>query len=123
MQKIIAINSSKRKINTSGVIKQSKEILNNNNNIEVEIINLFDYDIKTCIGCENCLIKGDCIFKDDLADIMDAIKESDGVILTSPVYMENVSGMLKIFLILITQSLYYLCSIEMKFGLELLKLK
>lgn len=97
MYKIIAINSSKRKMNTYGVIEQIKEMLKNNN-INVEVINLFDYDIKLCIGCENCLIKGNCVFKDDVSEIMDKIKTSDGVILTSPVYMENVSGILKIFL-------------------------
>lgn len=57
MPKIIAINSSKRKMNTYGVIEQVKKILNNND-INVEIINLFDYDIKSCLGCENCLIPG-----------------------------------------------------------------
>lgn len=97
MTKIIAINSSKRKMNTYGVIQQAKQILDNNN-IKLEIINLFDYDIKPCIGCENCLIKGNCVFKDDVSDIMDKIRSSDGVILTSPVYMENVSGILKTFL-------------------------
>jgi multimeric flavodoxin WrbA len=84
-------------MNTYGIILQVKEILNNHN-INVEIINLFDYNIKPCIGCENCLIKGQCVVKDDVSLIMDKIKLSDGVILTSPVYMENVSGNLKIFL-------------------------
>lgn len=97
MLNIIAINSSKRKMNTYGIILQVKEILKNQN-INVEIINLFDYDIKPCIGCENCLIKGQCVLKDDTSLIMDKIKLSDGVILTSPVYMENVSGNLKTFL-------------------------
>lgn len=97
MQNIIAINSSKRKMNTYGIISQVKEILNRDD-INVEIINLFDYDIKPCIGCEHCLIKGNCVLKDDVWDIMENIKLSDGVILTSPVYMENVSGILKTFL-------------------------
>lgn len=97
MFKIIAINSSKRKMNTYGLIKQVKEIVSDYK-MNVEIINLFDYDIKLCIGCEYCIIKGSCVLKDDVSDIMDQIKSSDGVILTSPVYMENVSGILKAFL-------------------------
>lgn len=97
MLNIIAINSSKRKINTYKIICQVKEILKNEA-INVEIINLFDYDIKACIGCENCLIKGNCVLNDDVLQIMDKIKLSDGIILTSPVYMENISGKLKIFL-------------------------
>ncbi len=97
MLNIIAINSSKRKMNTYKVISEVKEILNNEE-MNVEIINLFDYDIESCIGCEHCLIKGNCVFDDDIYKIMDKIKLSDGIILTSPVYMENVSGKLKMFL-------------------------
>lgn len=97
MLKVLAINSSNRKMNTYGLIVQVKEILGKNN-IDVEIINLFDYDIKTCIGCEHCLVKGGCVLKDDTFDIMDKIKSKDGIILTSPVYLENVSGKLKTFI-------------------------
>jgi multimeric flavodoxin WrbA len=97
MLNVIAINSSKRKMNTYGLISQVKEILKNDN-INVEIINLFDYDIQPCIGCEYCLIKGNCILKDDVSNIMEKIKLGDGIILTSPVYMENISGSLKTFL-------------------------
>lgn len=96
MLKVIAINSSSRKMNTYDLIAQIKEILKNNN-IHVEIINLFDYDIKACVGCEHCLVKGGCVLKDQTFDIMEKIKLSDGIILTSPVYMENVSGKLKTF--------------------------
>lgn len=96
MLQVIAINSSSRKMNTYGLITQVKEILKNNS-IEVEIINLFDYDIKACIGCEHCLVSGGCVLKDQAFDIMEKIKLSDGIILTSPVYMENVSGKLKTF--------------------------
>lgn len=97
MLRVVAINSSNRKMNTFGVISQVKEILKHNN-IEVEIINLFDYDIKVCVGCENCLIKGGCILTDQTLYIMDKLKSCDGIILTSPVYMENVSGKLKTFI-------------------------
>lgn len=94
--KVLAINSSNRKVNTYKIILQVKEILMRNN-IDVEIINLFDYDIKSCIGCEHCLVKGGCLLKDSVPELMEKIKLSDGIILTSPVYMENISGKLKTF--------------------------
>ena len=96
MSKVIAINSSSRKMNTYDLIDQVKEILKDNN-IGVEIINLFDYHIKSCIGCEQCIVKGKCVLEDQVIDIMEKIKLSDGLILTSPVYMENISGKLKTF--------------------------
>lgn len=97
MLNIIAINSSKRKINTYKIIFEVKEILNNEE-INVEIINLFDYNIESCIGCEICINKDKCIFDDDVFKLMNKMKSSDGIILTSPVYMENISGKLKVLL-------------------------
>ncbi|MGK0466103.1 flavodoxin family protein, partial [Clostridium sp.] len=96
MLKVLAINSSNRKMNTYDLISEVSEILKSYN-IDIEIINLFDYDIKACIGCEHCLVKGGCVLDDQVENIMDKIIYSDGLILTSPVYMENVSGKLKTF--------------------------
>lgn len=97
MKKVIAINSSKRKKNTYNILVQIKEILQQNN-IEVEIINLYDYDIDTCVGCEVCVLKDKCVLKDDIYAIFDKMKESDGIILSSPVYLQGVSGKMKIFI-------------------------
>lgn len=94
MLNVVAINSSKRKMNTYSIICQVREILNRND-INVEIINLFDYDIKDCIGCECCILKGECVLKDSVNHILEKIKNSDGIILTSPVYLQGVSGKLK----------------------------
>lgn len=96
MKKVIAINSSRRKQNTYGLICQVQSILKNHD-IEVEIINLFDYNIGECIGCEHCILEDSCVLVDDEKKLMDKLEGSDGIILTSPVYMENVSGKLKTF--------------------------
>lgn len=94
--KVVAITSSKRKMNTYKVVSQIKNILEKNQ-IEVEIINLYDYNIDSCYGCEICILKGKCIIKDDAEYIMNKLKSSDGIILSSPVYLQSVSGKLKTF--------------------------
>lgn len=94
MLKVVAINSSKRKKNTHKLICCVEDILKQND-IEVEIINLYDYDIKDCIGCEHCILKGKCVLNDSVEQILNKIKCSDGVILTSPVYLQGISGKLK----------------------------
>jgi multimeric flavodoxin WrbA len=53
--------------------------------------------IKDCIGFKHCILKDDCVLKDDVVQIMDKIKNSDGIILTSPVYLQAVTGKLKTF--------------------------
>lgn len=97
MQKrVIAINSSKRKKTTYGLLEQIKGVLNKKG-VTVDIINLFDYDIKECTGCELCLRKGKCHINDDVRALMNKLTEYDGIILSTPVYMNNVSGKLKVF--------------------------
>jgi len=96
-KKVIAINSSKRKRNTYGLLEQIKSQLHQKN-VDVDIVNLFDYDIKPCLGCEVCLRKGNCNIKDDGELLMKKLTEYDGVILSSPVYMGNISGQLKVFI-------------------------
>lgn len=92
--KVLAINSSNRKKHTYQKLKEISDILYQN---EIEIIHLYDYDIQSCTGCEYCLLKGECVLCDDVNKLMHKIKESDALILSSPVYIENVSGKLKTF--------------------------
>lgn len=99
MKKVIAINGSKRKENTYGVIKKIEKILNDKE-IEVEIINLFDYEIKDCIGCVKCIEKENCVYKekDEMIKLMEKLESCDGIILASPVYLRNISGKFKTFI-------------------------
>lgn len=96
-KKVIAINSSKRRMNTYNILIDLAEKLKNKN-IDLEIIDLFDYKTNSCLGCEVCIRGKDCPLKDDTEIIIKKLKDSDGIILSSPVYMSNVSGKLKTFL-------------------------
>jgi len=67
-----------------------------------EIIHLYDYDIKPCIGCASDNVKY-CRFPcvvddDDFNEIGEKIIGSDGIILVTPVYWYAPSGLLKNFI-------------------------
>lgn len=98
MKNVIAINSSNRKKNTYSTLKKIEKILNKQD-INLEIINLYNYKINECIGCMKCIENKKCIYeeKDQMIDIMNKLINSDGIILSSPVYMRNVSGRCKTF--------------------------
>lgn len=96
-KRVIAIHASSRKKNTYHLLEDLKEELAAYD-IDVEILCLSELDIRRCVGCEACLRSGTCHLKDDMDAVMRRIPEYDGVILSSPVYMNNVSGMLKTFL-------------------------
>ena len=96
-KKVVMINGSFRKKNTYKVLEQIAEILKDRD-IEAEIINLFDHEIKDCTGCnEVCMKQGSCNVKDDMPMIRQKILDSDGLVLGSPVYLGNVSSKFKAF--------------------------
>lgn len=97
MKNIVVLHSSKRKVNTYGILEQMASILEGND-CSVEIISLYDMQISDCIGCERCIIKDKCVLNDQTKEVMDKIALADGVIISSPVYLLQVSGKLKTFI-------------------------
>ena len=60
------------------------------------MVNLGDYEVGDCIGCELCIRKtSSCFQKDDAQTILDKLVTADGVILASPVYLMQITGKLK----------------------------
>ncbi|WHE06497.1 flavodoxin family protein [Thermoanaerobacterium thermosaccharolyticum] len=64
-----------------------------------ELIRLSDYNIKYCNSCWVCQKTGICPVKDDMNEkLIPMILESDGIVLGTPVYFNNVSAQLKTFI-------------------------
>jgi multimeric flavodoxin WrbA len=97
MKKILIINCSFRKRNTYGVLKKINDKLEALS-FNCEVINLKDYNIEFCKGCEYCISKGDCFIEDNLKVLLNKMKEAEGIIIGTPVYVNNMSGILKNFL-------------------------
>jgi multimeric flavodoxin WrbA len=69
--------------------------------IDFEIIQIGAKAIRGCIGCGSCGKRkdGTCVFKDDpLNETVAKMKDSDGIVLASPVYYSGVAGTMKSFL-------------------------
>jgi len=59
--------------------------------IDTELISLRDKEIKPCTGCYECREKGYCTIKgDDFDEILSKMREAEGLILGSPVYVSSV---------------------------------
>ncbi|MGE5403260.1 MAG: flavodoxin family protein, partial [Candidatus Doudnabacteria bacterium] len=99
--KVVAIMGSPRGKGAGyKVVKQIEEKIQTLGNVEFEYIFLKDANLKPCIGCFNCVTKGEdkCPLKDDRAVIEQKMLEADGVILSSPGYVQNVSWLMKNFM-------------------------
>jgi len=66
---------------------------------DVKTFALNKLQYRGCQGCMACKTKLDrCILEDDLTEVLDAIRESDVLVMASPVYFWDVSGQLKTFM-------------------------
>ncbi|MEW6201115.1 MAG: flavodoxin family protein, partial [bacterium] len=67
---------------------------------QVEYILLAKKEIRHCRGCLHCWIKtpGRCVIKDDMRELIDTYMASDIVAIATPLYVDNVSGMTKVFM-------------------------
>ena len=111
--RIAIINGSPRKsgatFKTLSCFKESLE--NACPDINIEFINLIDYNLEYCRGCQHCYKAVKCIISSDrIEEIYNIINNSDGVIWGSPNYATNISGLLRNFYdrvnMLMTQLLY-----------------
>ncbi len=65
---------------------------------EVELVNLYEYDIKPCMGCVSDNVMActyPCPIDDDMVKLYPKIIAADSLIISSPIYWFGVSGQLK----------------------------
>lgn len=94
--KIVIINGSPRNNGATAKILQAfnDELLKYPES-KVAFYNLKDMVIKPCQGCCACYKTGSCYINDDAEKLSNEIEQADGVIIGSPTYASNVSGLLK----------------------------
>ncbi len=99
--KIIALNGSPRPIgNTSNILNDVFDEFEKEG-IEMEIVHLYEYRFMNCNVCLTCEIRGDgrCQDEDDgLNDLLDKLREADGIILASPTYAGACPSVMQTFL-------------------------
>jgi multimeric flavodoxin WrbA len=99
--KVLAImGSPKGKGSGYKIVKMIEDRMIAKGDVEFEYLFLKDANLKPCTGCYVCMTKGEdkCPLKDDRAAIEQKLLAVDGVILSSPVYVDNVSWLMKTFI-------------------------
>ncbi len=99
MVKVLAIVGSPRKQNTYKLVEAVAETVAKNKNVTTEMVQLSDFNIEHCAGCgEFCEKTGECKIEDDMQKLYPKLKEADVLIVGSPTYYWNVSGVVKDFI-------------------------
>lgn len=97
--KILVIMGSPRKGNTFRACEDLRELLSKKIPVEFVYLWLKEANLLPCKGCYTCIPHGEgkCPNRDDAPAIAQKIQDADGVILASPVYGMNVTGLMKTF--------------------------
>ena len=74
---------------------------------ETEMIDLADYRVTPCTACEACSLNGICVYEDDVPALVARMEEADAIIFGSPVYVDNVSGQMKVFFDRLADAIHY----------------
>lgn len=102
MKIVSVVGSCRQNGNTDQIVKLFEEKLakyaeKQHMPLEIEHILLSKKNIAACRGCRVCFDKGEkfCPSKDDILSIREQISAADALILASPVYVDDVSGVMK----------------------------
>jgi multimeric flavodoxin WrbA len=93
MAKIVAIVSSPRKDGNSETIVKAMVEAAKGKGHDVQVFNVAAMkDRRGCIACLGCKKAGKCVLKDEITPALDAIRDADGVILSTAVYFGQPTG-------------------------------
>ena len=105
MKILVLVGSFRRNGNTdqlTGLIKEhlQQEAAQQKTPLEIETVYLGQRDLQFCRGCRICYDRGEdkCPVKDDLLAIKAKMLSADGLLMASPVYVDDVSGITKNFI-------------------------
>ncbi len=112
MKILACIGSNRKKGNTARIVQLIEARMQTlaaqyATPLEFETLYLGDMDLRPCRGCRVCFDQGEdkCPLKDDIPLIRAKMDAAAGLLLASPVYVDDVSGLVKTWM----DRLAYLC--------------
>jgi len=91
---IIGISGSPREQNTAYMLKTVLAATGQ----DYEIVFLKDKSIRPCVACKGCHVSYKCVVIDDMQAIYTKLLSADAIVLGSPTYFDNVTGLMKNFI-------------------------
>ena len=112
MPKIVAVNGSPRSGWNTGTLVRDAAEGSRDAGAEIEVIDLYKLGkysgCISCFGCKREKNLGRCVCRDDLLPVLEKIREADGLILGTPVYLgEATAGFRALYERLVFQYISY----------------
>lgn len=92
---VVGISSSPRKKSNTDLLLSAVLSGASDGGCETVHIDLYNFEIEYCKACDTCYKTGSCVHMDEFSDVYDVILESDGIVMSSPNYINNVTAKMK----------------------------
>ena len=112
--KVLMLNGSPKAKGNTAIALQEMETVFLEQGIEVETVQVGHKDVRGCIACGGCYETGKCVFDDIVNELAEKLRESDGLVVASPVYYASANATLTAVLDRLFYSVPY--SMAMKVG-------
>ena len=96
--KIVIINGSPRTDGLTATVLLGISNTLTEHNVDVSYYDLGRLTMTQCLGCCSCYKTGHCVIDDDAEKISREITDADGLVLGTPTYASNVSGLMKVLI-------------------------
>lgn len=98
IMKVLMINGSPHAQGNTFMALQEMEKVFAQEEIDTEIVQVGNKDVRGCIACYTCMEKGKCVFDDLVNEIAPKFEACDGLVVGSPVYYASANATLIAFL-------------------------
>ena len=98
MSKVLIVKTSLRAGSNSDLLAERAAAGAVEAGHEVEEVSLKGKEIRFCIGCLSCQKTMKCVFRDDVPEIMEKVKNADTLVFVTPIYYYEMSGQMKTLL-------------------------
>ena len=92
--KVVIINGSPRSQGNTAIAVNEMVKVFKSENVETEIFQIGNQNIRGCVACGSCISTGRCVFNDVVNKIAAAFDEADGLVIATPVYYANANATL-----------------------------
>lgn len=97
-KKVLIISTSLRGGSNSEILAKECEKGAKAAGHDVQFLSLKEKEVKYCIGCLSCQRSGSCVLKDDVADVLELVKNAEVIVFATPIYYYEMSGQMKTLL-------------------------
>jgi multimeric flavodoxin WrbA len=96
--KIVALFGSPRANGNTATLTKTFNQTAEDLGAEVQTFLLNELDAKGCQACDACKTETDhCVIQDDLANVLESVKNADVLVAATPIYFADISAQLKMF--------------------------